>query len=82
MEMFCFGILGGVVLTLSFIMILVLFDDKREEEYLETEFELLVTELNNLKTIAGLSREDKRVIDKALGYIMGKELKKVIGDNK
>ena len=71
MEMFAFGVLGGVILALLTFLISARIIDKSEEE--ETESEELTSELNNLKTIIGLSRGDREIIDRAISHILDLE---------
>lgn len=74
MELICIGFLGGVVFCLVVAALICAIESKNEGDFEETEVDMLTTELNNLKTVAGLSRTDKEVINKALDYIIYHEL--------
>lgn len=69
MELFYFGILVGAVCCLIAVIATIIFRDREERDVEETEAEFICTELNNLKTILGLSRGDREIIDKAISYI-------------
>lgn len=68
MEMFCCGMLAGMILAsiiLGFIKIHQI-PDELEEDLIPEE---LVIELRAMRVVTGLSRREKEILDKAADYI-------------
>ena len=70
MEMFFFGVFAGMILTLIMILVLSIFstDDDEEIEKLpanEEEIENLLTEMESIKVITGLSRHEREKIEQS-----------------
>ena len=70
MEMFFFGVFAGMILTLIMILVLSIFskDDDEEIEKLpanEEEIENLLTEMESIKVITGLSRYEREKIEQS-----------------
>ena len=70
MEMFFFGVFAGMILTLIMILALSIFstDDDEEIEKLpanEEEIANLLTEMESIKVITGLSRYEREKIEQS-----------------
>lgn len=68
MEIFCFGILAGMILgviVVGFIKIRQIPDELEED----LEPEELVIELRAMRVVTGLSRREKEILEKAADYI-------------
>lgn len=68
MEIFCFGMLAGMILgviVVGFIKIHQL-PDELEEDLVPEE---LVVELRAMRVVTGLSRREKEILEKAADYI-------------
>lgn len=68
MEIFCFGMLAGMILgaiVIGFIKIHQI-PDELEEDLIPEE---LVIELRAMRVVTGLSRREKEILEKAADYI-------------
>lgn len=68
MEIFCFGMLAGMILgviVVGFIKIHQIPDELEED----LEPEELVIELRAMRVVTGLSRREKEILEKAADYI-------------
>lgn len=68
MEIFCFGMLAGMILgviVVGFIKVHQLPDELEED----LEPEELVIELRAMRVVTGLSRREKEILEKAADYI-------------
>lgn len=68
MEIFCFGMLAGMILgviVVGFIKVRQIPDELEED----LEPEELVIELRAMRVVTGLSRREKEILEKAADYI-------------
>ena len=68
MEIFCFGMLAGMILgviVIGFIKVHQIPDELEED----LEPEELVIELRAMRVVTGLSRREKEILEKAADYI-------------
>lgn len=68
MEIFCFGMLAGMILgviVIGFIKVRQIPDELEED----LEPEELVIELRAMRVVTGLSRREKEILEKAADYI-------------
>lgn len=68
MEIFCFGMLAGMILgviVVGFIKVHQIPDELEED----LEPEELVIELRAMRVVTGLSRREKEILEKAADYI-------------